>query len=509
MTEYPVPGTLILLLASVASAPAALAQSAGTFTAIGGMTTARSNHTATLLLDGRVLFAGGDNYSSVNASQSRLATAELYDPATGTFTATGNMTVGRSWHTATLLPDGRVLMLGGDSDIPEDPTQPPMISTAELYDPAAQSFTATGSMVVGRAGFNATLLNNGKVLITGGVARYRDFDCIVGGAELYDPSTGAFTPTGPYAGRLSGLVGSLEGFTSTATLLADGTVLFGTEPSSQVYDPGTGSFSLSGAMLTDMGVPYLLGRTATLLTNGKVLAAGGEQEDTGRFANAELYDPSRGAYTATGAMTRARDAHTATPLPDGTAFMAGGESQNCESTGCWFSGSEASAELYNPATGTFGAAGNMTTRREWHTATLLISGDILLSGGMVYGGIGLFYGSLATVEIYHPALSVPAPVLGAVWHSLTGQLASSQNPAIAGEILSMDTNGLSDGSVIPPEVAVSGQLAEILYFSIAPGYPGYHQVNFRVPEGVAPGSAASVRLFYLGRSSNQVTIGVK
>jgi len=485
-----------------------MAQPTGTFTAIAGMSTPRSNHTATLLLDGRVLIAGGDNYGSTSF-QTRPSTAELYDPANGTFTPTGNMTVGRSWHTATLLSDGRVLIVGGDSDIPEDPSQPAMITSAELYDPAAQSFTATGNMVAGRAGFNATLLANGKVLITGGVARYRDFDCIIGGAELYDPSTGAFMSAGPYAGSLSSLVGPLEGFTSTSTLLADGTVLFGTEPSSQVYDSVTGTFSLRGAMVTGMGLPYLAGRTATLLPNGKVLAAGGEQEDTGRFDSAELYDPSTGAYTATGVMARARDGHTATPLPDATVLMAGGESQSCSANFCAFSGSEASAELYGPAAGAFGSAGNMTTRREWHTATLLSSGDILLAGGMAYGGIGVFYGSLATAEIYHPASPSPAPDVGAVWHSETGQLASAQNPAIAGEILSMDTSGLPDGSVIPPRVAVGGRLAEILYFGGAPGYPEYHQVNFRMPAGVAPGPAVSMRLFYLDRSSNPVTIGVK
>jgi hypothetical protein len=188
------------------------------------MTTARSNHTATLLLDGRVLIAGGDNFSST-PPQFRLATAEIYDPASRAFTPAGNMTIGRSGHRATLLPDGRVLIAGGDSVIPEGPDDPSMKGSAELFDSSTQSFSATGSMLTGRAGFNATLLTNGKVLITGGVARYRDFDCIIGGAELYDPSTGEFTTTGSYAGSLGSLVGSLEGFVSTSTLLADGTVL--------------------------------------------------------------------------------------------------------------------------------------------------------------------------------------------------------------------------------------------------------------------------------------------
>lgn len=505
-------------MASVVSAPAALAQSPGTFTAIAGMTTARSNHTATLLLDGRVLIAGGDNFSST-PPQFRLATAEIYDPASRAFTPAGNMTIGRSGHRATLLPDGRVLIAGGDSVIPEGPDDPSMKGSAELFDSSTQSFSATGSMLTGRAGFNATLLTNGKVLITGGVARYRDFDCIIGGAELYDPSTGEFTTTGSYAGSLGSLVGSLEGFVSTSTLLADGTVLFATEPSSQIYDPATGTFSIRGAMVTGRGLPYLAGRTASLLMNGKVLAAGGEQEDTGRFDSAELYDPAAGVFTATGSMTRARDGHTATQLPDGAVLMAGGESQDCSGNGCWFSGSDASADLYDSAKGAFSPAGSMTERREWHTATLLKSGDILLTGGMAYGGIGIFFGSLATAELYHPGLPVPAPMLfsvsgdgrgqGAVWHAATGQIASPQEPAVPGEVLAMYTTSLGEGSVIPPQVAIGGRLAEILYFCGAPGYPGYNQVNFRAPNGVAPGSAASVRLFYLDRSSNEVTIAVK
>jgi len=517
---------LVLAWASIAAG-----QSAGTFTATGNMTMSRTNHTATLLLDGRVLITGGGSYPAATpgvpaAAPNRLVTAEIYDPAMRTFTPVGNMTTGRSSHTATLLPDGRVLIAGGDSDLPGYPDDPPMNTTAELYDPSTQTFTATGSMVTGRANFNATLLANGKVLITGGVTRFTGSGLFVGDAELYDPSSGAFTPTGPYAGTLNNLVDGVDGFDSTSTLLADGTVLFATEPQSQVYDPVTGTFSLSGTLVvtlpfttTSTVIPsYIAGRTASLLMNGKVLAAGGEQEDLGRFTSTELFDPATGDFSFTGDMTVARDGHTATLLPDGTVLMAGGESQTCSGNGCWFSGSDGTAELYDPAKGAFATAGSMTQPREWQTATLLNNGDVLIAGGLEYGGIGIFNGSFATAELYHPASPVPAPSLfsilgdgqgqGAIWHAETGLIASSQTPAVAGEVLSMYTNNLANGGVIPPQVSVGGQLGGAVYFGPAPGYPGYFQVNFQVPPGAAAGSTVPVRLTYLGRSSNAVTIGV-
>jgi hypothetical protein len=199
--------------------------------------------------------------------------------------------------------------------------------------------------------------------------------------------------------------------------------------------------------------------------------------------------------------------------------MAGGESQNCDGNDCFFSGSESSMELYDPAKGAFSSAGYMLYPRVFHTATLLNTGDVLITGGEAWGGFDLDYGSLASVELYHPALVSPPPALfsaaggapgqGAVWHATTGQLASSQTPAAAGEILSMYVSGLAEGGAIPPQVAVGGLLANVLWFGDAPGYPGYFQVNFQVPIGVAAGSAAPVRLVYLGRSSNTTTIAVQ
>jgi len=152
--------------------------------------------------------------------------------------------------------------------------------------------------------------------------------------------------------------------------------------------------------------------------------------------------------------------------------------------------------------------------RAGHSATLLFDGRVLMSGGMVADDND----SNNTAELYTPQLSAPAPALfslagggtgqGAIWHADTGKIASSANPATAGDVLSMYTTSLFEGAAIAPQVAIGGQPAGILFFGDAPGYPGYFQVNFRMPSGVGPGSAVPVQMTYLGRPSNAVTIGV-
>ena len=515
---------LCALALELSTATRAVAQTPGTFSPTGSMTTARSFHTATLLLDGRVLIVGGGD---------RPVSAEIYDPVTATFTATGDMTTARRGHQATLLDDGRVLVTGGDLFT----GLAPLKSTAEVFDPSSGTFARTGDMVNVQIGATATALNNGKVLIAGGITSVCCTATFSSGApspvanpELYDPSTGTFTLTGTFQSAGDGfyVVGGPN--VSAATLLPDGRVLIAGEPTSEVYDPLTGTFSLTGAMTTPCfggGRPqYIVGRTATVMMTGRVLMAGGEHEDCGRFADAELYDPARGLFTPTGQMARVRDNHTATLLPDGDVLIAGGESEN----GGTFSGTEASAEIYNPASGTFTAGGNMVARRAGHTATLLTSGRVLITGGYSYGGIGSYSCCFSSAELYAPRALVPSPTLlslsrdgrgpGVIVRAGTemvssrtgailGEVTSATNAAVDGEDVDIFTTGLGDrSSRIAPVVTIGGRRAEILFVRNVPGFPSVNQVTVRVPRGVAPGPAVVVRLTYLGRASNEVTVGV-
>ncbi|OGY17694.1 MAG: hypothetical protein A2786_05810, partial [Candidatus Chisholmbacteria bacterium RIFCSPHIGHO2_01_FULL_52_32] len=328
-----------------------------TFASTGNLIGGRSQHTATLLGNGKVLVAGG-NPDGINV----LSTAELYDPTTGTFASTGNLIGRRYDHIATLLPNGKVLVAGGIAGS--------YISSAEVFDPAAATFSSTGNLVGRRVNHTATLLGNGKVLVAGG-----SDGAALSTAELYDPATGTFASTGNLIGRR---------YNQTTTLLNNGNVLVaggqdtGTTylSSAELYDPATGTFTSTGNLI---GMRY--GQTSTLLGNGRVLVAGGY--DDAYLSTAEVYDPATGTFTSTGKLIGRRYRQTSTLLGNGRVLVAGGTNGNSLST----------AELYDPATGTFASTGKLIGRRNNQTATLLPNGNILVAGG--YGG-----NYLSTAELY-------------------------------------------------------------------------------------------------------------
>ncbi len=460
----------------------ACAQSPGSFTSIGSLITPRFVHTATLLNSGKVLIAGGLG-PSIPAAYA-LSSAELYDPSTHTFTPTGAMTVARAGHTATLLPDGRVLIVGGNGTGPI-----PQLASAEIYDPSTGTFTATGGMTTARGGHTATLLNSGKILIAGGGVD-------LASAELYDSSVGTFTPTGNL---------TIGRFEPLAVLLISGKVLImpgddeGFDGSAELYDPDIGTFRPTGWV--SVGA---VASTANLLTNGDVVVSLAGFGCLGG-AGAQLYDPTTEAFTPTGSLVEGGCDQIGTSLSDGTVLI----------TGAWAQ----TTQLYDPASNMLTPAGDMLTARTLHAATPLTDGTVLISGGVTAPALCCLSDVIASAEIYTPTRSVPPAALlslsgdgtgqGAVQHASTYQLVSAQNPATAGEIVVIYCTGLLDPSVIPPQVSIGGRLAEILWFGNTPGYPGLNQLNVRVPNELAPGSSVPVRMNYIGRPSNQVMIGVQ
>jgi len=324
------PGGKLLVVGGVKSAGAGTAAAdlfdpaSATWTSMAPMNVMRSSHTATLLADGRVLVAGGSTVSSVAAKgYVNDASAEIYDPVANTWTATPPMTAARAHHTATLLPDGTVLVYGGENLLYL------VGATAEIYDPVANTWTATRVAPISpRSQHTATLLPSGLVLISGG------FDIVLGvltplnSAELYDPVLHTTTTT------------DINGVTSTVV---------------------TGGMDFSAA--APMAFPHY-GHSATRLPDGRVVVVGGNTTQT------EAFDPVAGTWATQGTTAATHTAHAAVLLPDGRILIAGG-TQFAQPT----------AELLDPATGTWTAAAAMLVTRDNPTATLMPDGSVMVCGG--------------------------------------------------------------------------------------------------------------------------------
>jgi hypothetical protein len=340
----------------------------------------RAEHTATLLPDGRILVIGG--VGSLRARPDRyLASAELVDPETGISSPAGSMAEPRDGHTATLLPDGRVLVVGGG------------VQTAEIWDSETLSFSAAGDLPFAVYGHTATLLPDGRVLVAGGEIAALS-NAVLEDAQIWDPASGAFSTDGSLR---------RERWDHTATLLPDGRVLIvggGTAlAANELRDPASGMFERAPRLAAGR-----YGHTATLLPDDSVLVVGGTSAMYAPNSisewlerSVELRDPDTGRFRRAGRLAQGRGGHTATLLPDGHVVVLGGSGRD---------GLLSSTEIREPGSGRFVTGPALAQARSHHSATLLPDGRLV-----VLGGIGREAGRRAvldTGEIW--ALSGTSPI---------------------------------------------------------------------------------------------------
>jgi N-acetylneuraminic acid mutarotase len=334
----------------------------------GSLSQARKNHTATLLPSGQVLVVGGEGPNGT------LTSAELYEPTTGSWTTAGALLEARAGHTATLLPSGQVLVVGGAGTNGA-------LTSAELYDAASGTWAATGSLSQARSGATATLLASGQVLITGGLGP----NGALASAELYDAASGTWAATGSLFQARSGAIAMR--LPSGQVLVAGGQGSNGPLASAQLYDPATGTWAATGSLSEARSEA-----TAALLPSGQVLVTGG-LGTSGPLLSAELYEPATGFWTAAVALSQARALHTAALLPSGKVLVVGGLGT---------SGPLSTAELYNPAADSWVGTGP-ARKRYGHVATLLPSGKVLVAGGYNYIGYDTGLSYLDSADLYDPA----------------------------------------------------------------------------------------------------------
>lgn len=332
-------------------------------TGVAAISQGRWGHTATLLEDGRVLIVGGQKSPS-----GKLDTAEIFDPSTGLWSSAGSMAEKRSsGHRAVLLEDGRVLVLGENDD-----------ASAEIFDPSTGQWSSAGVMLKARNWASATLLEDGRVLIAGGADATKAGLLELNTAEIYDPSTGEWTETASMEQAHSG----------HSVVVLDGKVLVVGKTLAELYDPSTGVWSSAGKPVRERA----LGTTADVLEDGRVLVTGGQfqrggwQGTTQPMGNVETYDPSTGIWEVVSRMSEPRENHPSVQLDDGTVMVLG----------------DRSTEIYDPATDEWTSTGNMKrSRGELSTATLLNDGRVLIVGGKHDTDDGVR--GVADVEIYNPA----------------------------------------------------------------------------------------------------------
>jgi N-acetylneuraminic acid mutarotase len=374
----------LLILATAALAgtralPTQAALATGLWSTVASLITGRQEHTATLLPNGNVLIAGG-----MDDTGNGLASAEVYHPATNRWTAAHSMAAARFDHTATLLPSGKVLVTGGLAG----PLPFGSLASSELYDPVTDSWSAAAPMIGSRTRHTATLLPDGRVLVVGGLSLVvREgglFPSVATDAEIYDPRANGWSITAPMG---------FDRFDHTATLLADGSVMvaggrgeLATFKSTEIYD-ATNDRWVSAAPMD----ARRYGQVATLLPDGDVLVAGGIGEAPDARATtldtAEIYNPSTNLWVTVASMTNVDVTRTATRLGNGMVLVVGmGQS---------------ASELYDPARNVWSRTGPSIHGHQ-DSATLLSDGTVLLVGG---------YGDepFSSVLVYDPNAVVPVP----------------------------------------------------------------------------------------------------
>jgi hypothetical protein len=380
------------------------------------------------------------------------------------------MVTPRSNHTAVRLLDGRVLVVGrsdGDSDS----------DTAELYDPASGTWSATGSMLKPQGGFPPTLLRDGKVLV--GDVDDPDADDPNYGAEVYDPATGTWAATGNMVNDRGG----------TATLLLDGKVLvIGYHDRGEVYDPDLGTWTVIGKMTSPRH-----SHAAVLLPDGRVLVAGGHYPGDEPTALAELYDPQTDSWTATADMHTAREGIQAFLQPDGKVLVVGGSY-----------GESPSAELYDPATETWGATGDASSGVAGGTLTMLADGRVLVTGGGEGG---------AAAELYDSGRGV--------WTTIAPMLAPHRAPAtllLDGTVLVAGGSDCNDDGMCVPTGAAELYVPAGVSLPPLPTFPSPAPPVFPSPtprptpfppaSGPVPPNARSWKVTVDNQSSEPATLFV-